>query len=77
MANPDIFMGQRNIIFLQGRATKIVHNSIIYHIMLFFYILRTLEKKETAVSMWWFCPEPLTARVRQGTLSKYLTDLGL
>lgn len=70
-------MGQRNIIFPQGRAANIVNSSIIYHIMLFFYILGTLEKKETAISMWWFCPELLTARVRQGALSKYLTDLGL
>lgn len=66
-------MEQRNIIFPQGRAANIVNNSIIYHIMLFFYILGTLEKKETAVSMWWFCPELLRALVRQGALSKYLT----
>lgn len=70
-------MEQRNIIFPQGGAANIVNNSIIYHIMLFFYILGTPEKKERAVSVWWFCPELLTARVRQGALSKYLTDLGL
>lgn len=70
-------MGQRNIIFPQGRAANIVNNSIIYHIMLFFYILGTLEKKETVVSVRWFCSELLRARVRQGTLSKYPTDVGL
>lgn len=68
---------QGSVTLPQGRTANSVNSSVIYHILVFMYIPRTLKKRETAVLAVVVLPKVAYSQRKTGDLSKHLTDVGL